>query len=162
MNITYACIQCGRTVRQEFAADVRQLACPHCGDQVAVPDGAVADGNVHRCLVCPSSELFVRKDFHQRLGVAIIATGFLLSTIAWYFYWTYATFAILFASALLDVILYLVMGDLLQCYRCQAEYRGVGNLVEHPRFSLTTHEKYRQQAARLEESRREPARPNPN
>jgi DNA-directed RNA polymerase subunit RPC12/RpoP len=149
MNITYACSRCDRTVRREFDAQTASIGCLHCGDQIAVPSGAVAGGSVQRCLVCPSTELFVRKDFNQRLGVTIILVGFLLSTVAWYFYWIYATFAILMASALLDVVLYFAVGDLLQCYRCHAEYRGLENLDEHPRFSLETHEKYRQQAARL-------------
>lgn len=149
MNVTYACPQCERTVRSEINAATTTLACPHCHDKVLVPADAITGETIERCLMCPSRELFIRKDFHQRLGVAIIVVGFVLSTIAWYFYWIYATFAILFTSALLDVVLFFTVGDLLQCYRCHCEYRGISDLAGHPRFSLETHEKYRRQAARL-------------
>ena len=61
------------------------------------------------------------------------------------------TFAILFATALADVLLYALVGDALMCYRCDALYRGVEEMEIHGSFNLETHEKYRQQAARLKE-----------
>ena len=64
----------------------------------------------------------------------------------------YTTFGILFASALLDVILFFTVGNLVQCYRCHCEYRGSENVEQHPHFSLETHEKFRQQAARMKEA----------
>jgi hypothetical protein len=44
------------------------------------------------------------------------------------------------------------VGDSLVCYRCQAEYRQLPSLAEHGPFRLETHERYRQQAARLAQS----------
>jgi hypothetical protein len=93
----------------------------------------------------------LRKDFPQRLGVAIVALGFIGSTIAWYYYWIYTAYAVLFATALLDVVLYFFVPAALVCYRCQAHYRHVAALDLHSPFSLETHERYRQQAARLAE-----------
>ena len=52
-------------------------------------------------------------------------------------------------TAVLDALLYLLMGDVLTCYRCHCEYRGAEGLEEHAAFDLEVHEKYRQQAARL-------------
>jgi hypothetical protein len=109
---------------------------------------ALDSDRLDRCLVCPSSDLFVRKDFPQRLGVAIVVGGFLASSIAWYFHMVLTTFGILFASAFLDVCLYLVMGNVLECYRCHAQYRDVAQLETHPAFDLETHERYRQAAQR--------------
>ncbi len=102
-----------------------------------------------RCLVCPSTDLFVRKDFPQRLGVGIVIVGIVGSSIAWGYTYTIATFAILFATALIDVVLYLVVPDALMCYRCGAMYRGVDGMEGHGAFNLETHERYRQQAARM-------------
>jgi len=116
---------------------------------MAVPPGAVSETQVHRCVVCPSQELYVRKDFPQRLGVAIVVAGIVLSTIAWYYRYIYLTYGIFFGTALIDFVLWLVMGNLLQCYRCQAQYRGVAGLDQHSVFNLETHEKHRQQQARL-------------
>ena len=66
------------------------------------------------------------------------------------------TFGILFATALIDVVLYLTVGNLLQCYRCQAQYRGVPGLENHEPFDLETHEKHRQQRLGLGKQERAP------
>src|SRR5690606_22111686 len=110
------------------------------------------DGPVTQCLVCPCRELYIRKDFSQRLGVTIIVTGFILSSVAWFYYKPYWSYVILGASALVDFLFYLLVGNVLQCYRCHTEYRGVAGLDSHEHFSLETHERYRQQEARLSEA----------
>jgi hypothetical protein len=153
MNITYACLHCEQTTRAEFDENSTHLTCQHCAAERKIPEGAVTASNVSRCLACPSEELYLRKDFPQRLGVAIVVTGLAASCIPWYFHNWYGTFAILFATALIDVVLFVVMGDMLQCYRCQAQYRGVPALEQHEAFSLETHERHRQQEARLAEHR---------
>jgi thymidylate kinase len=91
----------------------------------------------------------VRKDFPQRVGVALVALGVVGSSIAWAYSLLVPTFAILFATALADVVLYLIVPDELMCYRCAAEYRMAEGLERHGAFNLETHERYRQQAARL-------------
>jgi hypothetical protein len=114
-----------------------------------MPEGAWDEGHVRRCLVCPSTDLFVRKDFPQRLGVGIVAAGIVGSCITWAMTLPIATFGILFATALADVLLYLVVPDALTCYRCGATYRLAGGTSGHGPFNLETHERYRQQAARM-------------
>lgn len=153
MNVTYACPHCARAARVAFDADTTQLQCPHCGGAVRLPPEGVSDGRLHRCLVCPSAELFVRKDFPQRLGVAVVVAGIVLSSIAWGYQQVTWTFAILLATALVDVVLYFVVGDALMCYRCHAEYRGLTNHAGHGAFDLETHERYRQLGARLDNQR---------
>ena len=91
----------------------------------------------------------MRKDFPQRLGVLLVVIGVVGSSIAWYFGRIYWTFGILFATALADVLLYLLVGDALMCYRCGAQYRGAEDMESHGGFDLETHEKYRQLAARM-------------
>ena len=149
MNITYACPHCDQANRQQLAADARLLCCAHCDHSVRLPDAAREQGRLHRCLVCPSVDLFVRKDFPQRLGVALVAIGVIGSSIAWGYTNVVLTFAILFATALIDVVLYLFVGDALMCYRCHAEYRSVEDMEQHGAFDLETHERYRQLGARL-------------
>ena len=91
----------------------------------------------------------MRKDFPQRLGVTIVIAGLVASCVAWYGHRVILTFVILLLSALVDLVLYWVMGSVLECYRCHAQYRGVNNLQQHGGFNLETHERYRQQAKRL-------------
>lgn len=149
MNITYRCPQCGKTVRQDFSPAPDVLSCAHCRQQIAVPAGAARDHTLQRCLVCPSRDLYVRKDIPQRLGVGVVAIGVLASSIAWAYYRPLWTFGILFATALIDFVLFFVVGNCLMCYRCHAQYRGVDEMESHGAFNLETHERYRQMAARL-------------
>ncbi|MDZ4657225.1 MAG: hypothetical protein SH868_06555 [Bythopirellula sp.] len=154
MNITYACPACEAGTRSHFDATTRHLKCNACGQELAVPDAAVQSDRVQRCLVCPSTDLFVRKDFPQRVGVLIVAVGIIGSSIAWYHADLLWTFGILFATALIDVLLYTFVGDALMCYRCQAQYRGVAEMDAHGLFDLETHERHRQLTARLESAQR--------
>jgi DNA-directed RNA polymerase subunit RPC12/RpoP len=152
MNITYHCPACHKAVRVDVAAETTELACPHCPQRIKLPADAVESGRLGRCLVCPSVDLFLRKDFPQRLGVALVVIGFVGSSIAWFNYQVFWTFAILFATALVDLVLYIVMGESLTCYRCNAQYRGFQNMELHGGFDLETHERYRQLAARLKDN----------
>lgn len=149
MNITYACPACHEGVRAEFDAETRELPCPHCGERIAVGSDAVDDNRIVRCLSCPSTDLYIRKDFPQRVGVTLVILGIVGSSIAWYYSDLYWTFGILFATALIDVLLYTLVGDALMCYRCNAQYRGVKEMDTHGHFDLETHEKHRQMVARM-------------
>jgi len=71
------------------------------------------------------------------------------SCVTWGMTMPIATFGILFATALIDVVLYLVVPDALMCYRCGATYRLGSGTGGHGPFNLETHERYRQQAARM-------------
>ena len=157
MNVTYNCPHCQRTTRAQLAGDTAAIACSHCQQQIQVPAAAITDQQIHRCVACPSTELFARKDFPQRLGVALVVIGFVGSSIAWFNYQVLLSFAILFATALIDLVLYIVMGESLTCYRCHAQYRGFEEIERHGGFNLETHERYRQMAARLKDRKPDPA-----
>ena len=148
MNITYACPECEAGVRTTFDETTLQLACPSCQKILKVPEDAVEGKRVKKCLVCPSTDLFVRKDFPQRLGVTLVVIGIVGSCIAWYQMNILWTFGILFGTALADLALFMAVGDSLMCYRCQAQYRGVDEMDSHGGFDLETHEKHRQIVAR--------------
>lgn len=186
MNVTFRCPRCEQTVRAAIAPSITSLECPLCHATASVPEGAISVGEaddkdqagsspspslkgmrgsshwqLHRCLVCPSRDLFVRKDFPQRLGIAIVVVGFAGFLAANYFYLKYVAFGFLFATALIDVLLYFWVGEALVCYRCLAHYRGVEDLGDHTGFELETHERYRQMAARMAEggADRQPTKP---
>jgi hypothetical protein len=152
MNVSFACPHCEQSAKVELTPDGEGVVCPHCQTSIPSADGAWSDGELKRCLICGSGDLFVRKDFPQRLGLAIVVAGLSLSCVTWFFYQTYLTFAVLFVSALADMALFLIVGESVACYRCRAEYRGQPDaLKEHGPFELETHERYRQQAARLKQ-----------
>lgn len=153
MNVTYHCPACQHTVRSRFSAESTSLDCSLCRQRIEIPGDAVTERNIARCLVCPSTELFVRKDFPQRLGVALVVLGFVGSSIAWAYYQVLLTFAILFVTALVDLVLYVSMGESLMCYRCSAQYRGLQEMDAYGAFDLATHERYRQMAARMKDAK---------
>jgi hypothetical protein len=153
MNVTYACPACHHAARGMVSTGQSTLECPACAQSIALPADGFDGEHLRRCLVCPSTDLFVRKDFPQRLGVAIVVVGIVASSIAWAYTFVVATFAILFATALFDVVLYLIVPDALMCYRCGAQYRQAPDISQHGAFNLETHERYRQQAARMPASK---------
>lgn len=120
-------------------------ACRWRSERVFGPRG----DTLEKCLACGSRDLFVRKNFPQRLGLAIVVGGFGVSILTWSQYWIGATFAVLFATALMDLGLYFLVGDLLECYGCGAQYRAVQPAESQGLFDLEVAERYRQQHARL-------------
>jgi hypothetical protein len=143
------CPACQRSTRHALAGECSTITCSDCQQPIAIPPQAITGSRLNRCLVCPSADLFARKDFPQRLGVALVAVGFIGSSIAWANYQVLWSFAILFGTALIDLVLYIVMGESLTCYRCHAQYRGFDDIELHGGFDLETHERYRQMAARM-------------
>ncbi len=154
MNVTFSCPACHVGARVDVEPGVASLECPHCHQTILVPPGSFEGDALCRCLVCPSTDLFVRKDFPQRLGVGIVAVGIVASSVAWGYSLLIATFAILFATALIDVVLYLIVPDALMCYRCGAQYRMAAGTARHGAFNLETHERHRQLTARMATPRR--------
>lgn len=157
MNILFNCPSCRQDARRDFDSDSAELSCPECKTSIKLNTGCVdsvdenGNGRLSKCLVCPSTDLFVRKNFPQRLGVTIVAIGFGLSCITWARHQVFATFAILFATAFIDVVLYVLVSEVVECYRCHARYSGVSDPVSHGGFDLEVHERYRQQQARMAE-----------
>ena len=56
------------------------------------------------------------------------------------------------AFALVDLLLYVFMSDMLVCYRCRARFRQANLHDDLPRFDLEVAERYRQESIRLKES----------
>jgi hypothetical protein len=96
------------------------------------------------CPTCGCGDLFVRKDFPQKLGLAIVivaALAFLaLASRARY---AYLGAIVLVIAAAVDAVIYLLVGKVTVCYRCRGEFRDVPVNPEHAAFELAIAEKYR-------------------
>ena len=128
MNVTYFCKTCGQVTRVPFTEQSTAVHCTRCSAEQKFPATFLnedAEGNtvLERCTICGSPELYYRKQFNQRLGLAIIALGSTLSTIAYYYHNLFWTFLILFVFAGVDLLFYIFMRNLLQCYKCNSEFR---------------------------------------
>lgn len=108
-------------------------------------DQAIDDHrHLRRCPACGCRELFVRKDFPQVTGFAIVVLAAVLAM------WlslgaeqVIAGLAVLGAVALLDALIYFFAGRVLVCYRCRSEFRDTPIRKDHPGWELATGEKYR-------------------
>ena len=96
------------------------------------------------CPQCNCEDLFIRKDFPQKLGLFIVAgagIGFLV--LAANPHRVYLGVWLLVAAVVIDALLYLIVPKITVCYRCRAEFRGVPLNPRHEGFELATAEKYR-------------------
>jgi hypothetical protein len=146
MKIHFRCPECdypGRLVSSET-----KWQCPQCDYVVDVPE--TIDRSLPSCVVCGNHELYKKKDFPHGLGLSILAFACLASTVTYLLYLPYWTWGILLGSAAFDGLLYLWVGDVVVCYRCNAHHRGVEPSPDHKPYELTIGERYRQEQIRRE------------
>ena len=107
-------------------------------------DSPATDSPLKNCPKCGCRDLFVRKDFPQKLGLAIVlmaAATFLV--LAASRHWFFLGVIVLVGAVIVDAAVYLFVGRVTVCYRCRAEFRGLPISPEHHPFELATAEKYR-------------------
>lgn len=148
MRVQFACPVCDGPVRQDLTGSPQWQcpACDHLGQLTPPSQPDVLD----RCAACGNAELFRKKDFPHWLGLAILTVACAASIIPYWLYHQWWAWAILLGSALLDGLLYLWVGDVVVCYRCDAHHRGVPPQSGHQPFELTIQERYRQERLRRE------------
>ncbi|NOT02509.1 MAG: hypothetical protein HOP29_18030 [Phycisphaerales bacterium] len=146
MQIRYHCPHDGCVAIIEYAPleDAGDsITCPRCRhtQPLKLTESIRCGHSVDRCTVCGGTELFIRKDFPQRVGLAVVVVAGLASV---YFLRTnfMLAYAILAAAVLVDLAFYLVIGKVTTCYACRAEYRGGRLNPAHEGFDLATSEKY--------------------
>jgi hypothetical protein len=133
LNIRFHCPACESSDRFNLPRSGPWL-CVACGHKEEL-HAAEPDGKLVRCALCGNGDLYRRKDFPQWIGLSILA-------IAW---------AVLLGSAAIDGLLYYgLVGDVVVCYRCGCEHRGVpsGSFDPH---ELAIAERYRQERIRKEQ-----------
>lgn len=146
LKVTFACPVC----EQPAVAPVNQPSdwqCQACDHRLHL--NAVAS-TLPTCVVCGNPELYKKKDFPHWLGMTILVVALVLSTVTYYWYEKWWTWSFLIGSALIDGALYLIVGDVLVCYRCESHYRGFTATDAHKPFEITVGERYRQEKMRQE------------
>lgn len=154
MQVVFACPRCGQTVVNDAVETAAEVRCPQCEWDHRIGETDRAEGCPRRCVVCGCDDLWRQKDFPAKLGLSLVALGAVLSTVAWSFYRPLWAIGILMVFALFDLVLFAVMNDVLVCYRCGARHRHTRPDESVPRFNLEVAERYRQEAARLQEAGR--------
>lgn len=149
MNVRLYCPVCEASGKVNLPG-TEQWMCPGCDHIIALahphPEAALPS-----CACCGTAELYKKKDFPHGLGMTVLVGAFVASTITYWLYNNVLTWGILLGSAAFDGILYLLVKDVIVCYRCGAEHRGVEATAAHQPFELTIHERYRQERLRKEQ-----------
>ncbi|MBY0231609.1 MAG: hypothetical protein K2W96_20175 [Gemmataceae bacterium] len=117
-----------------------QRECPACGHafRLADPQG---DPLAARCACCGNAELYKKKDFPHGLGMLVLVGGFVASTIAYAWYDIRLVWAILLGTAAFDTLLYFLVGDVVACYRCGTEHRGLAKEAAHAPHEMIIEER---------------------
>jgi len=104
----------------------------------------MANEPLKACSNCGCRDLFIRKDFPQKVGLAVVvvaAVTFVVLAASRTTFWVAAL--VLVAAAVIDALLYLFVPKITVCYRCRAEFRGAPLNPQHEGFELAVAEKYR-------------------
>jgi hypothetical protein len=155
MELTFECPQCEAIGNLPSVENVAAAECA-CGWSKALNLPACAGGELSSCPLCVTEDLYVQKDFPHVLGLAIVAFGFIASTIFWFYYLPVWALAVLLLTAAADLVLYYVVRDVTICYRCLSQYRGRGSNPgeRFQPFDLAIGERYRQERLRIDELRK--------
>jgi hypothetical protein len=119
------------------------MTCPRCRREhaITVTDAMRSEHRVDRCAICGGREMFIRKDFPQRLGLVIVVT-FGLAAIYFFTVSVLIAWSVLAAAVVIDLVIYAFLGKVTTCYACRAEYRKCVLNPAHEGFDLSTSEKY--------------------
>lgn len=147
-HIIFQCPVCEKRAVTSPQPPQALVGCDECQWQRDEGTDDFADGNLIRCRICGCQDLWRQKDFPPALGLALVAAAAILSCMAYAFYQPLLALGILMVAALIDMVFFSFMGDMLVCYRCGARHRRTAMLEQHPRFDLETAERYRQQHLR--------------
>ena len=147
MHVVFPCPECERAARVGVDKPV-DWQCPACDHRMQL---RAAEPTLPECVVCGNHELFKRKDFPHWLGMTILVVACLASVYTYLWYEKWLTWAILIGSAAVDGALYLMVGDAIVCYRCDAHHKGIKATDAHRPFELTVGERYRQEKIRREQ-----------
>src|SRR3954452_20103109 len=103
--------------------------------------GSNTGGSLSACPACGCRDLFVRKDFPQKLGLAIVlAAGVAFIVLAVRPRTFYIGVWVLVGSVVLDGLLYFIVPRVTVCYRCRKEFRRVPINPAHGGFELAVAE----------------------
>ena len=142
MKLRANCPQCAAKIT------TAEPSCPACS--APFEPNAVIDGKLTRCACCGCTELYRQKDFPQWLGMMLLTVACVVFYLFAIRYQYAIAWTVLLGSAALDGLVYLIVGDVVVCYRCGAQHRGIPSRTFDP-FDLSIAEKYRQERIRREQ-----------
>jgi DNA-directed RNA polymerase subunit RPC12/RpoP len=133
-EIAFACPACGKEACAGLDGRAR---CGDCGkeSQLTLSASLRDERVVDACPACGGRQLYLQRDFNQRVGLAIVVLGGLLAPFTPFY-------SSLIVAAAIDAALYALLPEIAVCYRCQAHFRGFRRNPAHQAFDLHVAEQY--------------------
>ena len=139
MEVTLTCPNC------QSALPLKALNAPnevHCGAcqhliTILISENLENDCLVDQCPQCEGTDFYRRKDFDPQIGLLVVVMASLISAVFLWYELVVIAFGVLGAAALIDLIVYQLLGEITVCYRCHSEFRGTYD-VQAGNFDLHT------------------------
>lgn len=149
--MTFTCPRCSRWLS---FADPRpaEWRCD-CGQSGTFHQPDPHEPILRACVACGNKQLYRQKNFPQWLGLSLLTVACVAFFVLQLLYQPEWAWTILLGSAAIDLGLYLIVGDVIVCYRCQARHTGLPKQKAYEPFELAIAEKYRQERLRREAGR---------
>ncbi|MGE0193438.1 MAG: hypothetical protein AB7T63_15520 [Planctomycetota bacterium] len=139
VELTFACPApgCGAPVVGALTPDTASMTCPACSTSTTLPEAseALAAEPFAPCPVCGSRDLFTQRDFNRRLGLLLAAIGLLLGP--------FTAWISTITAIAIDFALWFVVPEVVICYACRAQVRGLAKAWRPPAFEIAIHDVYK-------------------
>jgi ribosomal protein L40E len=125
VQILAKCPKCDARLPIDAFEPADAIRCGRCGREIRLTISAAIrdDSAIDSCPVCQGADFYTRKDFDPRVGLTIIIVGATVSAVFYWFRRDLIAYSLLAAAALVDLVVYGRLKDLVVCYRCHAEFR---------------------------------------
>jgi hypothetical protein len=94
------------------------------------------------CASCGHVNLYIQKDFSRFLGLTIVVFGVAIGVVFFALDKPFLAMASLVGMALIDAVIYFLVGSVTVCYACHTIYRGFPLNPDHKPFNLESLERY--------------------
>ena len=141
MKVRFSCPGCETPQLVESPGSSEHLCS--CGHERRLTLPATFDQPIKNCVACGCNQLYRRKNFPQWLGLSLLAIACSAFFILQGLYLPRPAWIVLLGSAAFDLGLYLIVGDVIVCYRCDARHQGLPRQKSYDPFELAIAEKYR-------------------
>ena len=149
MKVQFACPSCDAPVKVVDPLPA-QWQCPCSASGPLCATDTANESKLSRCVACGNAQVYRQKNFPQWLGLSLLTVACAAFFILQGLYLKELAWAILLGSAAIDLVLYLIVGDVIICYRCHAHHVGLPRQKSYDPFELAIAEKYRQERLRRE------------
>jgi len=134
MEIQFTCEECGSGIEVVPTLDASKIKCSICSHEASIKFSEPhLKGELRDCPCCSRKDFYRQKDFNRKVGVGLFIIAAILSI------WTYGVSLIVLW--LVDLFLFSKIGNVVICYKCNTNFRGVKNLAEIHDFNHEMHDR---------------------